>query len=201
MGGFFGNPDAELITRWNQVATFYPFFRGHAHLDTKRREPWLFGEVGPFCLGPASECPQCNLAVSNTSFATQEATARIRTAIRARYILLPYIYTLFRHANTTGQPLMRPLWFDFPDVPATYAVEDEFLLGPALLVGARSPDTCLWSAALRSTFPKACLLLSPRRSPRSWSRQRRRALSSCQAQVPGMMPEPAPWSGRTRRAA
>lgn len=45
VGGFFGNPDAELLTRWNQVATFYPFFRGHAHLDTKRREPWLFGEV------------------------------------------------------------------------------------------------------------------------------------------------------------
>ena len=45
VGGFFGNPDAELQTRWNQVATFYPFFRGHAHLDAKRREPWLFGEV------------------------------------------------------------------------------------------------------------------------------------------------------------
>ena len=49
MGGFFGNPDAELLTRWNQVATFYPFFRGHAHLDTKRREPWLFGEVNTVC--------------------------------------------------------------------------------------------------------------------------------------------------------
>ena len=33
-------------TRWNQLATFYPFFRGHAHLDAKRREPWLFGDVG-----------------------------------------------------------------------------------------------------------------------------------------------------------
>ena len=85
------------------------------------------------------------------SIAMQEATTRIRNAIRARYVLLPYIYTLFRHANTTGQPLMRPLWFDFPDVPATYAVEDEFLLGPALLVGAPGPHLarlttapCLW---------------------------------------------------------
>ena len=54
VGGFFGNVDAELQTRWNQLATFYPFFRGHGHLDTKRREPWLFGDVhllpSPPCL-------------------------------------------------------------------------------------------------------------------------------------------------------
>ncbi|CAL8467821.1 g7359 [Coccomyxa elongata] len=131
VGGFFGNPDAELITRWNQVATFYPFFRGHAHLDTKRREPWLFGE---------------------------DATRRIREAIRARYVLLPYIYTLFRHANTTGLPIMRPLWYEFPEVEATHGIDDEFLLGPALLVapvldaGAESravylPGTGPWYSA------------------------------------------------------
>jgi len=43
VGGFFGNPDPELLTRWYQLGTYYPFFRGHGHLDTKRREPWLFG--------------------------------------------------------------------------------------------------------------------------------------------------------------
>ncbi len=43
VGGFFGNPDPELLTRWYQLGAYYPFFRGHAHLDTKRREPWLFG--------------------------------------------------------------------------------------------------------------------------------------------------------------
>ena len=64
----------------------------------------------------------------------QEATRRIRDAIRQRYILLPYIYTLFRHANTSGTPVMRPLWFDFPEEAATFAVDDEFMLGPGLLV-------------------------------------------------------------------
>lgn len=43
VGGFFGNPDAELLVRWYQLGAYYPFFRGHAHHDTKRREPWLFG--------------------------------------------------------------------------------------------------------------------------------------------------------------
>ena len=65
----------------------------------------------------------------------QEITVRIRDAIRARYALLPYMYSLFRHANTTGQPIMRRLWFEFPEVPATCDVEDEFMLGPSLLVG------------------------------------------------------------------
>jgi alpha 1,3-glucosidase len=43
IGGFFGNPEPDLLVRWYQVGAFYPFFRGHAHHDTKRREPWLFG--------------------------------------------------------------------------------------------------------------------------------------------------------------
>ena len=81
VGGFFGNPDAELMVRWYQLGAFYPFFRGHAHLETARREPWLFGE---------------------------EATNRIRTAIRSRYALLPYLYTLFRHANIDGVPPFPP---------------------------------------------------------------------------------------------
>lgn len=44
VGGFFGNPDAELMVRWYQLGALLPFFRGHAHLDAKRREPWLFGD-------------------------------------------------------------------------------------------------------------------------------------------------------------
>ncbi|KAK6128410.1 hypothetical protein DH2020_037846 [Rehmannia glutinosa] len=43
VGGFFGNPDTELLVRWYQLGAYYPFFRAHAHHDTKRREPWLFG--------------------------------------------------------------------------------------------------------------------------------------------------------------
>jgi alpha 1,3-glucosidase len=70
------------------VGQYYPFFRGHAHLETARREPWLFGE---------------------------EATQRVREALRGRYALLPYMYSLFREANTTGAPIMRPLWYEFPD--------------------------------------------------------------------------------------
>lgn len=107
VGGFFGNPEPELLTRWYQLGAYYPFFRGHAHLDTKRREPWVFGE--PY-------------------------TSRIREAIHTRYALLPYFYNLFHEASVTGSPLMRPLWLEYPTDPETFTVEDEFLLGSDLLV-------------------------------------------------------------------
>ena len=37
VGGFFGNPEPELLLRWYQAGAFQPFFRAHAHIDTKRR--------------------------------------------------------------------------------------------------------------------------------------------------------------------
>lgn len=107
VGGFFGNPDAELLVRWYQAAVFTPFFRGHAHLDTKRREPWLFGP-------------------SNTQL--------IRAALRKRYLLLPYIYTLARKSHETGCAIMRPLWMEFPEEKKTFAIDDEYFFGSSLLV-------------------------------------------------------------------
>jgi alpha-glucosidase (family GH31 glycosyl hydrolase) len=38
VGGFFGDPPIELLERWYQCGAYTPFFRAHAHLDTKRRE-------------------------------------------------------------------------------------------------------------------------------------------------------------------
>ncbi|KAM0016122.1 putative glucan 1,3-alpha-glucosidase [Helianthus debilis subsp. tardiflorus] len=107
VGGFFGNPDTELLVRWYQVAAYLPFFRGHAHHDTKRREPWLFGERN---------------------------TELMRDAIRVRYTYLPYFYTLFREANVTGVPVARPLWMEFPYDEATFNKDEAFMVGNGLLV-------------------------------------------------------------------
>ncbi|XP_024024508.1 probable glucan 1,3-alpha-glucosidase [Morus notabilis] len=107
IGGFFGNPETELLVRWYQIGAFYPFFRAHAHHDTKRREPWLFGERN---------------------------TELIRDAIHMRYMLLPYFYTLFREANTSGVPVARPLWMEFPSDKATFSNDEAFMVGDSLLV-------------------------------------------------------------------
>uniref|UniRef100_A0A673WWJ6 Glucosidase II alpha subunit n=1 Tax=Salmo trutta TaxID=8032 RepID=A0A673WWJ6_SALTR len=107
VGGFFKSPSTELLVRWYQTGAYQPFFRAHAHLDTPRREPWLFGP---------------------------ENTALIREAVRQRYALLPYWYQLFYHAHHSGQPVMRPLWVEYPHDTATFSTDDQFLLGEYLLV-------------------------------------------------------------------
>ncbi|XP_062332050.1 neutral alpha-glucosidase AB isoform X3 [Osmerus eperlanus] len=107
VGGFFKAPSSELLVRWYQTGAYQPFFRAHAHLDTPRREPWLFGP---------------------------ENTALIREAVRERYALLPYWYQLFYHAHRSGEPVMRALWIDYPQDTATFSMDDQFLLGRDLLV-------------------------------------------------------------------
>jgi Alpha-glucosidases, family 31 of glycosyl hydrolases len=89
------------------LGAFYPFSRGHAAIDTKNKEPWAFGP----------EIEQVS-----------------RLALNRRYRLLPYLYTLFQEASSTGLPVMRPVFFaDTKDT--TLRREDQaFLLGQDLMV-------------------------------------------------------------------
>lgn len=57
----------------------------------------------------------------------------MQAALRERYALLPYLYTLFRAANETGDPIMRPMFHDFPDQEDLHNLEHQFLFGPAIL--------------------------------------------------------------------
>ncbi|XP_066574973.1 neutral alpha-glucosidase AB isoform X2 [Amia ocellicauda] len=107
VGGFFKSPSTELLVRWYQAGAYQPFIRAHAHLDTPRREPWLFGS---------------------------ENTALIREALRQRYALLPYWYTLFYSTHLSGHPVMRPLWVEYPDDATTFSMDDQYLLGRDMLV-------------------------------------------------------------------
>ena len=77
------------------------------------------------------------------------AREAVRRVLELRYRLLPYIYSLFYEHYAKGYPVMRPLLFEFPDDEETYAIDDEFMLGPFLLVapvlkeGARSREVYL----------------------------------------------------------
>lgn len=59
---------------------------------------------------------------------------QIRAAIRSRYAIMPYLYTQFHYAYAAGQPIMRPLWMEFPADEITFGMDDSFMLGEALLV-------------------------------------------------------------------
>ncbi len=106
IGGFAGNATAELFARWIQVGMLYPLMRGHSALTTAQHEPWVFGDrVEKIC----------------------------REYINLRYQLLPYFYTLFWEAATTGAPILRPLLYHFPNDAKTYMLHDQVLLGASVM--------------------------------------------------------------------
>ena len=98
----------ELYVRWLQYAAFLPIMRSHG-TDTPR-EIWRFGEPGePFY-------------------------DAILAAIRMRYALLPYIYSLAAACTATGMPMLRFPALAFPEDMRARRVEDEMMLGGFLLV-------------------------------------------------------------------
>ncbi|MCZ3394045.1 glycoside hydrolase family 31 protein, partial [Enterococcus faecium] len=51
-----------------------------------------------------------------------------------RYSLIPYFYSLLHIAATKGEPIMRPLVYEFQNDPAVAEESFEFMLGPSLLI-------------------------------------------------------------------
>ena len=107
IGGYSDNPSPELFARWMQSAVFHPLFRPHAEKGTANKEPWEYG----------SEYEKIN-----------------RRTVELRYEFLPYLYTLFREHERDGQPVVRPLWFEYAADRQTYLIDDEYLVGRDILV-------------------------------------------------------------------
>lgn len=105
--GFFETPTPELMVRWMQYGTLTPFARGHNCERFDDQYPWSFGP------GVERAC---------------------RDALTLRYQLLPYIYSAFVLASETGEPIQRPLMFDFPQDRQALETDDQFLFGRGLLV-------------------------------------------------------------------
>ncbi|MFJ9379538.1 TIM-barrel domain-containing protein [Streptomyces sp. NPDC101455] len=67
----------------------------------------------------------------------QETIDLYREAIQAHERLAPYIWDQVQATLKTGDPIMRPLFFDFPQDKASYTVTDEWMLGPAVLAAPK----------------------------------------------------------------
>jgi alpha-glucosidase len=107
IGGFGGDCTAELLVRWFQYGALTPFCRNHNSTNQADQYPWVFGEtVEGLC----------------------------RAALDLRYRLMPYIYSGFLKASETGEPVQKPLVFEFQGDPATRDIDDEYLFGDHLLV-------------------------------------------------------------------
>jgi alpha-glucosidase/oligosaccharide 4-alpha-D-glucosyltransferase len=118
--GGFANPvlDNELYTRWLQYGVFQPIFRPHAQDDVPP-EP---------------------------VYREDRTKALAREAIRLRYRMLPYNYTLGFDNNQKGLPLMRPMLYEEPGnakvraMSSTYLWGKDFLVTPVLIKGATKAD-------------------------------------------------------------
>lgn len=64
----------------------------------------------------------------------QEAYPILSAHLHLRERLRPYLLELSEATHRTGAPVMRPLFFDFPDDEHAWSVDDQFLLGPDVLV-------------------------------------------------------------------
>ena len=108
IGGFTGGPSPELMTRWFEIGAFTPIFRDHSAKDTPRAEPWVDG-------------PR-QLAIR-------------RRFVEERYRLMPYLYALADLNARTGDPLMRPVFYDYPRAASAPCDQSmTFTLGRALLI-------------------------------------------------------------------
>ncbi|MFC1744629.1 glycoside hydrolase family 31 protein [Candidatus Riflebacteria bacterium] len=107
IGGFSGTCNGELLSRWTWLGVFHPFMRNHSGKTSRRQEPWAFG---------------------------REYEVAIKKAIEFRYTLLPYLYTLAYQCHTTGHPIIRPMFFHYPEDDNCYSLHDQFLVGSDLLV-------------------------------------------------------------------
>jgi alpha-glucosidase (family GH31 glycosyl hydrolase) len=55
-------------------------------------------------------------------------------ALRIRYTILPYYYTLFFKAHTTGSTVIRPLFHEYPTDKTTLDLFLQFLIGPNIMM-------------------------------------------------------------------
>ena len=108
VGGFTGGPSPELMTRWFEIGAFTPIFRDHSAKGTPRAEPWVDGP---------------------------EQLAIRRRFVEERYRLMPYLYALADQNARTGDPLMRPVFYDYPVLERAGCDQSmAFTLGRSLLV-------------------------------------------------------------------
>ncbi|BAX78840.1 glycoside hydrolase family 31 protein [Labilibaculum antarcticum] len=110
IGGFYGDSKEkawELYTRWTQFGLTNTSLRIHSVYDANLdRRPWLWGE-------------------------TAEKSMRIIYHMRSE--LMPYLYSTVWQAHKETLPVLRGMYFEFPENEKAYKQEGQYFWGDAFL--------------------------------------------------------------------
>jgi alpha-D-xyloside xylohydrolase len=104
VGGFVERAPRSLYRRWLGFGVLTSHTRAHG---APPREPWEYD----------------NALVDD-----------YRRALELKYSLMPYIYAQARESSDHGYPMLRALFFQYPDDPTSWFIEDEYMFGSDLLV-------------------------------------------------------------------
>ena len=102
------SPGIIIVASNNANNVFFPLNSNlaNANADNTVTEPWMYPEY----------------------------THYIRDAIKFRYRLFPYLYSLMAASHENGDMIMNPLMAAFPEDERTYDSSDSYVLGNSLLV-------------------------------------------------------------------
>ena len=128
IGGFHGgdpNDPAfrELFVRWFQWGAFLPVMRLHG--DREPRQPQVGTTGGAAC---------CSGGPNEVWSYGEEVYEICKKYLSLRESLRDYTRSVMAAAHEQGEPVMRPLFYEFPADPAAWAVEDQYCFGPDYLV-------------------------------------------------------------------
>ena len=104
VGGFVNRAPRALYRRWLPFGALTSHTRTHG---APPREPWEY----------------------DSAFVQD-----FRRAVEMKYRLMPYIYAQAKASAANGYPMLRTLFFEYPDDPTSWLIEDEYLFGSDLLV-------------------------------------------------------------------
>lgn len=107
VGGFGGEPTPQLMRDWVKACFLFPFFRNHNGGGLQKgQEPWRFDD------------------------ATCEV---VRKFVRLRYKFLPHLYNLFWRQEEVGDPVLRPIFYEFESDRPSEEMSDQFMIGEGLV--------------------------------------------------------------------
>ncbi len=104
VGGFVDKAPRDLYRRWMAFGVLTSHTRAHG---APPREPWEYDEA---------------------------LTEDFRRALGLKYSLMPYIYAQAKESSAHGYPMVRTLFFEHPNDPTSWLIEDEYMFGSDLLV-------------------------------------------------------------------